>query len=34
MYELLKADKEKKVEIEKSHFYIGYKLLWIVEMFL
>ena len=28
------SDKEKKAEIEKSHIYIGYKLLWVLQMFL
>lgn len=27
---LQKTDKEKKAEIERSHIYIGYKLLWII----
>lgn len=30
----MKTDKEKKSEIEKSHIYIGYKLLWMLQMFL
>ena len=31
---LRSIDKERKYEIEKSHLYIGYKLLWIIKMFL
>lgn len=31
---LLVTDKEKRVEIEKSNVYIGYKLLWVIDMFL
>ena len=31
---LMRTDKEKKSEIEKSHIYIGYKLLWVLNMFL
>ena len=31
---LRNIDKELKYEIEKSHLYIGYKLLWIIRMFL
>ena len=31
---LRSTDKERKYEIEKSHLYIGYKLLWIIKMFL
>jgi len=27
---LQKTDKEKKADIERSHIYIGYKLLWII----
>jgi hypothetical protein len=30
----MRTDKEKKAEIEKSHIYIGFKLLWILKMFL
>ena len=32
--QLRNIDKERKYEIEKSHLYIGYKLLWILKMFL
>ena len=28
------TDKEKRVEIEKSNVYIGYKLLWVIDLFL
>ena len=31
---LRNVDKDLKYEIEKSHLYIGYKLLWIIRMFL
>lgn len=31
---LRNIDKDLKYEIEKSHLYIGYKLLWIIRMFL
>jgi hypothetical protein len=31
---LQKTDKEKKADIERSHIYIGYKLLWIIQLFL
>ena len=31
---LRSIDKERKYEIERSHLYIGYKLLWIIKMFL
>lgn len=31
---LRNADKDRKYEIEKSAFYIGYKLLWIIQLFL
>lgn len=27
-------DSQKKYEIERSHLYIGYKLLWIIKMYL
>ena len=31
---LRSADKNRKYEIEQSSFYIGYKLLWILSLFL
>lgn len=31
---LRSTDSEAKYQIEKSHIYIGYKLFWIVKMFL
>ena len=31
---LKSADKNRKYEIEQSSFYIGYKLLWILSLFL
>jgi hypothetical protein len=31
---LQSADKNRKYEIEQSSFYIGYKLLWILNLFL
>ena len=31
---LRSTDREAKYQIEKSHIYIGYKLLWIIKMFL
>ena len=31
---LQSADKNRKYEIEQSHFYVGYKLLWILSLFL
>ena len=31
---LRNADKSRKYEIEQSYFYIGYKLLWILSLFL
>ena len=34
IYLLRQADKNRKYEIEQSHFYIGYKLLWILGIFL
>ena len=33
LFDLL-TNSSKKYEIEKSHCYIGYKLLWIIKMFL
>lgn len=34
IYMIFKVDSVKKNEIEKSRIYIGYKLLWILKMFL
>jgi len=34
VYLLTVVDSQKKYEIEKSKAYIGYKLLWIIKMFL
>ena len=34
MYLLKNADKHRKYEIEQSSIYIGYKLLWILSLFL
>jgi hypothetical protein len=34
MAKLLKAEGAEKYRMEKSYEYIGYKLLWILEMFL
>lgn len=34
IYMILKVDSVRKYEIEKSKAYIGYKLLWILKMFL
>lgn len=31
---LLKTDKERKAEIEKSYIYIGYKLMWVMRRFI
>ena len=34
IYMVMKVDSVRKYEIEKSKAYIGYKLLWIIKMFL
>lgn len=34
LYQLLKVNIDHKYELEKSHCYIGYKLLWIISLFL
>lgn len=34
IYTLSTVDSQKKYEIEKSKAYIGYKLLWIIKIFL
>ena len=34
IYQLRNADKSRKYEIEQSYSYIGYKLLWILSLFL
>ncbi len=31
---MLKTDKERRAEIEKSYIYIGYKLMWVMKMFI
>lgn len=34
LQKLLKTESQKKYEMEKSYVYIGYKFLWIIQMFL
>ena len=34
LQKLLKASADRKYQLERSYLYIGYKFLWIIQMFL